>query len=128
MTEGQIMETDGRKQKNKVEEILLYPLVLLNKGLNALLKKAIGEGYGEKVTEDDILSLVDAGNESGTIEDTSVEMINNVFDYNDLCVYDVMTHRVNITAIDINSSLAFPSIEMSRPLRNFITFAMLSSS
>lgn len=99
------METDGRKPKNKVAEILLYPLVLLNKGLNALLKKAIGEGYGEKVTEDDILSLVDAGNESGTIEDTSVEMINNVFDYNDLCVYDVMTHRVNITAIDINSSL-----------------------
>ena len=99
------METDGRKQKNKAAEILLYPLVLLNKGLNILLKKAIGEGYGEKVTEDDILNLVDAGNESGTIEDTSVEMINNVFDYNDLCVYDVMIHRVNITAIDINSSL-----------------------
>ena len=59
MTEGQIMETDGRKQKNKVAEILLYPLVLLNKGLNALLKKAIGEGYGEKVTEDDILSFIE---------------------------------------------------------------------
>ncbi len=98
------METDGRKH-NKAAEILLYPLVLINKGLTFILKKAIGEGYGEEVTEDDILSMVDAGNESGTIEDTSVEMINNVFEFNDLCAADVMTHRVNIIAVDVNESL-----------------------
>lgn len=100
----QYMDTDGRKQ-NKVAEIILFPLVLLNKGLTFILKKAIGESYGEDVTEDDILSMVDAGNESGTIEDTSVEMINNVFEFNDLCASDVMTHRVNIVAIDVNESL-----------------------
>lgn len=98
------METDGRKQ-NKAAEILLYPLMLLNKGLTFILKKAIGEGYGADVTEDDILSMVDAGNESGTIEDASVEMINNVFEYNDLCAADVMTHRVNIIAVDVNETL-----------------------
>lgn len=98
------METDGRK-RNVVAEILLMPLVWLNKGLTFILKKAIGEGYGVDVTEDDILSMVDAGNESGTIEDTSVEMINNVFEYNDLCAADVMTHRVNIIAVDVNISL-----------------------
>ena len=98
------METDGRKH-NKAAEILLYPLVLINKGLTFILKKAIGEGYGEEVTEDDILSMVDAGNESGTIEDTSVEMSNNVFEFNDLCAADVMTHRVNIIAVDVNESL-----------------------
>ncbi len=99
-----IMETDGRK-RNKAAEIILFPLVLLNKGLNFILKKAIGEGYGEDVTEDDILSMVDAGNENGTIEDTSVEMINNVFEFSDLCAADVMTHRVNIVAVDVNESL-----------------------
>jgi len=98
------METDGRKH-NKVAEILLFPLVLLNKALSFVLKKAIGESYFEDVTEDDILSMVDAGNESGTIEDTSVEMINNVFEFNDLCAADVMTHRVNIVAVDVNESL-----------------------
>lgn len=98
------MDNDGRK-RNKVAEVLLFPLVLLNKGLTFILKSAIGEGYGEDVTEDDILSMVDAGNESGTIEDTSVEMINNVFEFNDLCASDVMTHRVNIVAVDINESL-----------------------
>lgn len=98
------MDTDGRKY-NKVAEILLFPLVILNKGLTFFLKKIIGEGYGDDVTEDDILSMVDAGNESGTIEDTSVEMINNVFEYSDLCAADVMTHRVNIIAVDVNESL-----------------------
>ena len=98
------MDIDGQKH-NKAAEILLFPLVLLNKGLTFILKKAIGEGYGEDVTEDDILSMVDAGNESGAIEDTSVEMINNVFEFKDLCASDVMTHRVNIIAVDINESL-----------------------
>ncbi len=96
------MEADGRKRNKKTfAEILLSPLVLLNKGLTSLLRNSVGED----VTEDDILEMVDAGNENGTIEDTSVEMINNVFEYNDLCASDVMTHRVNITAVDINSSL-----------------------
>ncbi len=98
------METDGRKQ-NKAARILLYPLILLNKGLTALLRKAVGENYGENITEDDILSMVDAGNENGAIEDESVEMINNIFEFSDLCAADVMTHRVNITAVEIGDSL-----------------------
>ncbi len=99
------MESDGRKRKIKPAEILLFPLVLLNKGLTFILKKAIGENYGDDVTEDDIMSMVDAGNESGTIEDDQAMLISNVFEYNDLRADDVMTHRVNITAIDENSTL-----------------------
>lgn len=99
------METDGQKRKIKPAEILLFPLILINKGLTFILKKAIGEHYGEDVTEDDIMSMVDAGTESGTIEDDQAELISNVFEYNDLRADDVMTHRVNITAIDINSTL-----------------------
>ena len=99
------METDGRKRKIKPAEILLFPLILINKGLTLLLKKAIGENYGEEVTEDDIMSMVDAGAESGTIEDDQAELISNVFEYNDLRVSDVMTHRVNITAVEEGASL-----------------------
>lgn len=99
------METDGHKRKIKLAEILLFPLILINKGLTFILKKAIGDNYGDDVTEDDIMSMVDAGTESGAIEDDSAELISNVFEYDDLNVGDVMTHRVNITAIDINASL-----------------------
>ena len=99
------METDDRKHKPKAAEILLFPLILLNKSLTFILKKAIGENYGEEVTEDDIMSMVDAGTESGAIEDDQAELISNVFEYNDLRADDVMTHRVNITAIDVGSTL-----------------------
>lgn len=98
------MDTDDRKQ-NKLAKVLLSPLILLNRGLSALLRKAIGDGYGESVTEDDIMSMIDAGNEDGTIEDESAEMIGNIFEFNDLCASDVMTHRVNIVAVDINEPL-----------------------
>ncbi|MBR5088414.1 MAG: HlyC/CorC family transporter [Ruminiclostridium sp.] len=99
------METDGHKRKPKPAEILLFPLIMLNKGLTFILKKAVGENYGEDVTEDDIMSMVESGTESGAIEDNSAELISNVFEYDDLSVEDVMTHRVNITAVEKGASL-----------------------
>ena len=98
------MDTDGRKQNKSVKEVLLFPLIALEKGLKALLRKALGDGFDE-VTEDDIMSMIDAGNESGTIEDNSAEMISNVFQFSDLNASDVMTHRINITGVDVDSNL-----------------------
>ena len=99
------MESDSHKRKITPAEILLFPLILINKGLTFLLKKAVGEHYGEDVTEDDIMSMVESGTESGAIEDNSAELISNVFEYDDLSVGDVMTHRVNITAVEYGASL-----------------------
>ena len=96
------MDADGRKRKPAY--YLLYPLILLEKGLDFLLKKALGEGF-RPATEDDIRSLVDAGAESGEIENSSVELINNVFEFGDLKVSDIMTHRVNIAAVDENATV-----------------------
>lgn len=95
------MDADGRKPR-KPAYYLLYPLVLLERGLCALLKKCVGDGY-RVATEDEILSLVDAGGESGEIETSSVELINNIFEFGDLKAADVMTHRVNICAAEENA-------------------------
>lgn len=97
------MDGDGRKRKS-FKEIVFQPLVWLNKGITSFLKWCLGDSYGE-VTEDDILNMVDQGNESGTIEDTSVEMINNVFEFGDKTASDVMTHRVNIVAVSSDENL-----------------------
>lgn len=96
------MDADGRKRKPAY--YFLYPLVLLEKGLYALLKKALGDSF-RNATEDEIRSLVDAGAESGEIENMSVEFINNVFEFGDLKVSDIMTHRVNMAAVDENASV-----------------------
>lgn len=91
------MDADGRKRKPAY--YLLYPLVLLEKGLDFLLRKALGDSF-KPATEDEILSLMDAGAENGEIEASSVKLINNVFEFGDMKISDVMTHRVNISAVE----------------------------
>lgn len=58
----------------------------------------------EFVTEDEILSLVDIGEENGGIESAEKEMIENIFDFSDVRAVDIMTHRTSLAAIDIEST------------------------
>jgi putative hemolysin len=54
---------------------------------------------GQNVTEEDIRLMVDAGGDSGTIENEEQEMIHNIFEFNDRQVAELMTHRSDIVAI-----------------------------
>lgn len=56
----------------------------------------------ESVTEEEIRMMVDVGGERGVIEDTQKEMINNIFEFDDIDAGDVMTHRTDVVAADIN--------------------------
>ena len=49
--------------------------------------------------------LIDEGEEKGTIKQEEKEMINNIFEFNDITASEVMTHRRDIFAIDINSEI-----------------------
>ena len=60
----------------------------------------------EAVTEEEILMMVDAVNETGIIEESQKEMINNVFEFNEIEVKDVMTHRTSLFAVDINAEIS----------------------
>jgi len=53
----------------------------------------------EMVTEEEILMMVDAGQERGLIEDKAKSMITRVFDFDNTPVSEVMTHRVDIVAV-----------------------------
>ena len=59
----------------------------------------------ENVTEEEIRMMVDVGGEKGVIEDTQKEMIDNIFDFDDLDAGDIMTHRTEMTAIEVTRSL-----------------------
>ena len=82
--------------------IILTPLTALSSALIRLISALFGAGGASEkdvVTEEEILMMVDAGNETGVIEESQREMINNVFEFDDLTVSDVMTHRTDITAV-----------------------------
>ena len=58
----------------------------------------------EKVTEEEIRMMVDLGEEKGAIEENEKEMIENVFDFNNITASEVMTHRKDIIAIPIDAN------------------------
>ncbi len=55
------------------------------------------------VTEEEIRILVDVGRESGVIHEAEKEMIENVFDFNDKEVSEIMTHRTDIVSLDVEA-------------------------
>lgn len=59
----------------------------------------------ETVTEEEIRMLVDVGGEKGVIEDVQKEMINNIFEFDDLDAGDIMTHRTDMTAVEIEDPI-----------------------
>ena len=84
----------------------LSPLTRLALALGALVLKPFHikpADPGDRVTEEDILQLVDIGEEKGAIEADEREMIENIFEFNNMDARDCMIHRKDITAIDIES-------------------------
>ena len=87
----------------------LKPLTLIVDGVSGLILRLSGVKDTEKeepVSEEDILMLVDAGNESGDIDENQAEMISNIFEFDDLEAKDVMTHRIDITGIERSSPVS----------------------
>ncbi|HHV72814.1 MAG TPA: HlyC/CorC family transporter [Clostridia bacterium] len=59
----------------------------------------------ENVTEEEIRMMVDVGEEKGTIQEVEKLMINNIFEFDDTTVEEIMTHRTSIAALPIDATL-----------------------
>ena len=58
----------------------------------------------DTITEHELRSMVNAGQENGVIEREEKQMIYNVFDFGDSAAKDVMIPRIDMTFIDVESS------------------------
>ena len=58
----------------------------------------------ETVSEDDIRLMIDIGEEKGTIDSDEKEMIENIFEFSDTTVNEIMIHRTAVTFIDAAST------------------------
>ena len=87
--------------------IITAPFVkLLTASTNGISKLFGISGTDEEtVTEEEIRMMVDVGEEKGSIKEEEKELINNVFEFNDKVVSEIMIHRKDIYAIDINSDV-----------------------
>lgn len=83
------------------------PIVfLLTKSTNGLLR-LIGinpEDQEEQVTEEEIRMLLAQGKEQGTIDSDETQLIQNVFEFNDISVEKVCTHRIDTVTLFMEDS------------------------
>ena len=84
--------------------VITAPFVKFLTATTNMISKLFGVGENEEeiVTEEEIKMMVDQGEENGTIDEDEKELINNVFDFNDITVSEIMTHRTDIFAVDID--------------------------
>lgn len=58
----------------------------------------------DDVSEEEIRMMVDAGSEKGTIDYEEKEFIQNVFEFDDLMVGEIATHRTDVTILFLEDS------------------------
>lgn len=59
----------------------------------------------DNVSEEEIKMMVDVGEEKGTIETGEKEMINNIFEFNDRVVSEIMIPRTQVYALDMELTI-----------------------
>ena len=82
--------------------VVFRPLIwVLSKSTNAILR-LMGidpKDVEEEVSEDEILMMVDIGEETGAIETSEKELIENIFEFNNNTAEDVMVHRTDMVMV-----------------------------
>ncbi len=58
----------------------------------------------DSITEEELRTIVDVSHESGVIESEEHEMIHNVFDFSDALAKEIMTPRIDMTFVQIDST------------------------
>ena len=87
--------------------LLFFPAVLIDI-ISSLAVRLSGSDPNHEphgVTEEEIRMLVDEGNQRGSIEQLEREMINNIFEFDDRDVTEVMTHRTEVAALPNTATL-----------------------
>jgi len=86
----------------------LFPLIKVFKSVISTLyyffgKKNIREK--KEITEEDLITLIDAGKDEGVIEEEENAMIRNIFEFGDTMVKEVMIPRVDMDCIPSDTKL-----------------------
>ena len=87
--------------------LVMKPVIwLLSKSTNLMLRllHINPEEQEAEVTEEEIRMMVDLGGERGTIEAGEKQMIDNIFEFNNITAEECMTHRTDVTAISVEDT------------------------
>lgn len=83
---------------------ILTPINVIFMLWKKLISKIFKPAKDEGVTEGEVLTLIDEAHEDGSIDEYSKELIENIFDFDDITAGEIATHRLDITMLSIDDS------------------------
>lgn len=91
----------------RVISVLTLPFVKFLTFSTDIISKLFGVTGEEEdnVSEEEIKMMIDVGEEKGTIETGEKEMINNIFEFNDRVVSEIMIPRTQVYALDMELTI-----------------------
>ena len=85
--------------------ILFAPVVfLVMKIVNGVSKHWKTDEDADSVTEEDISEMIDTVEDEGVIDEDTSELLQSALDFPDVAVYEIITPRVDMVAIDVDDS------------------------
>ncbi len=84
---------------------ILYPLCKIFDGFKWLLTKIFKLKKDESITDEELLSLVDEAEESGTLKEDESELLRSALEFDDLKVEDILVPRVDVVAVEEDSTM-----------------------
>ncbi|AFA48241.1 HlyC/CorC family transporter [Acetobacterium woodii] len=83
--------------------VILMPVNFLFMLWKKFLSKLVKVSDERSMTEEELLTIVEEAENDGGIELQDGELIRSAIEFNDLDVDDILTHRVDVVAIDIDN-------------------------
>lgn len=84
---------------------VLTPLNFLFLSWQKIVYKVVKKSDDRGVTEEELLTMVEEAQNDGEIDSHESELIRNAIEFNDIEVVDIHTNRVDVVALDIESSI-----------------------
>ncbi|AVQ26718.1 MULTISPECIES: hemolysin family protein [Fusobacterium] len=87
---------------------LTSPFIKLLSFSTGLVLQVLGmkaENLEENISKEEIKSMVEAGQANGVFNETEKEMINSIFEFDDILASEIMIPRTDVYSIDIDASI-----------------------
>ncbi len=84
---------------------ILYPVCKIFDGFKWLLTKMFKLKKDETITDEELMSLVDEAEESGTLKEDESELVRSALEFDDLKVEDILVPRVDVYAVEEDSTM-----------------------
>ena len=84
--------------------IIFSPFAFLINSIIKLIDKLFVNEVDNTVTPDELASIIETGEEEGSIDEEKSELLQSAIDFNETTIKEVMIPRVDMISIDINDS------------------------